>query len=61
MEASKERDYINNKINRMIQTFESIHKRKLNITIYNGDKSKDDKEWEGNKVLLEIGENFSFN
>ena len=61
MEASKDRDYINNRINRMIETFEKLHNRKLNITIYNGDKSKDGKEWEGDKVLLEIGEKLSFN
>ena len=56
MEASKDRDYLNNRINRMIETFEKLHNRKLNITVYNGDKSKDGEEWEGDKVLLEIGD-----
>jgi len=60
MTINKDLEDITYKINREIETFENIHKIKLNITVYNGDKSTlDGKEWEGDKVLLEIGEKLS--
>ena len=44
---------INNKINNLISEYEYKNKCKLRLTIYNGDKSYNGKEWEGDKILID--------
>ena len=44
---------LNNKINNLISEYEYKNKCKLKISVYNGDKSYNGLEFEGDKILLE--------
>jgi hypothetical protein len=44
---------LNNKINNMIAEYECNEGCKLKISVYNGDKSYNGLEFEGDKILLE--------
>jgi len=46
-------DNLNHKINDIISEYEYKNNCKLKISVYNGDKSFNDKEFEGDKILLE--------